>query len=106
MALRGRIGAYRLHASHDPRETTATARAAFLKRFEREVDPDEALPEAERLRRAESARKAHFARLALKSARARAKKAARKKGTAAVDQMAAAGEEVRDDDAAVTRPSS
>ena len=104
MALRGRIGAYELHARRDPRETTAPARAAFLKRFEREVDPDGVLPEAERLRRAESARKAHFARLALASARARVKKAARKNGNAAVDQTAAAGEEVRDD-ATVTRSS-
>ena len=97
MALRGRIGAYRLHASHDPRETTAPARAAFLKRFEDQVDPERVLPEAERLRRAEYARKAHFARLALASARARCKDRTRKDGDAAVDQTAAAGEGVRDD---------
>ena len=72
-SLRGRIGAYRLHATHDPRETTAKARSTFLARFEREVDPDGILPEAERLRRAEAARKAHLARLALKSAQARRK---------------------------------
>jgi hypothetical protein len=71
MGLRGRIGAYRLHATHDSRETTAPARAAFLARFEKEVDPEGVLPEAERLRRAEMARKAHFARLALKSAKKR-----------------------------------
>ena len=71
MALRGRIGAYRLHATHDPRETTASARAAFLERFEREVDPDGTLAPAERQRRAEAARRAHFARLALASAKAR-----------------------------------
>lgn len=71
MALRGRIGAYRLHATHDPRETTQTARATFLSRFEREVDPDGILPEAERLRRAEAARKAYFSQLAYKSAKAR-----------------------------------
>lgn len=103
MALRGRIGAYALHARRDPRETTMPARAAFLNKFEDQVDPDRVLPEAERLRRAESARKAHFARLALASARARAKKA-RKNGNAAVDQTAAANEEVRDD-ATVTRSS-
>ncbi len=103
-ALRGRLGAYTLHSRRDPRETTAPARAAFLARFEDQVDPDRVLPEAERLRRAESARKAHFARLALKSARARANKAARKHGDGAVDQTAAAGEEVRDD-AGVTRSS-
>jgi hypothetical protein len=74
MALRGRIGAYALHSRHDPRETTVKARAKFLERFLDEVDPKRLLPEAERQRRAEMARKAHFARLALKSARARARK--------------------------------
>lgn len=71
MALRGRIGAYRLHATHDPRETTKAARGAFLSRFEAEVDPDRVLPEVERLRRAEYAKRAHFARLAHASVRAR-----------------------------------
>lgn len=71
MALRGRIGAFRLHATHDPRETTAKARAAFLMRFETEVDPDGVLDPSERSRRAQAARSAYFARLALKSARAR-----------------------------------
>jgi hypothetical protein len=71
MALRGRIGAYRLHATHDPKETTAKARQSFLARFEAEVDPEGILPEAERLRRAEAARKAYFSQLAYKSARAR-----------------------------------
>ena len=75
MARRGRIGAHRLHALHDSRELTAPARAAFLARFEREVDPDGALPEEERRRRAEHARKAYFARLARQSALARATKA-------------------------------
>jgi len=70
-SLRGRIGAFVLHATHDSRETTSAARAAFLGRFEREVDPDRVLPDAERQRRAQMARKAHFARLALASARAR-----------------------------------
>lgn len=92
MARRGRIGAYRLHATHDPRETTRNARAAFLARFEREVDPDRTLSEAERLRRAESARKAHFVRLALQSARARARRA--KKTATVVETVAVKG--VRD----------
>jgi hypothetical protein len=73
-ALRGRIGAYSLHARSDPRETTRNARATFLATFLDAVDPDLRLPEEERLRRAESARKAHFARMALASARARAMK--------------------------------
>ena len=71
MALRGRIGAFRLHATHDPRATTAKARAAFLSRFETEVDPDGVLDPSERCRRALAARSAYFARLALKSARVR-----------------------------------
>ncbi len=71
MALRGRIGAYVTHSKHDSREITEPARAAFLERFEREVDPDFVLPDAERLRRAEHAKKAHFARLARLSALAR-----------------------------------
>jgi hypothetical protein len=71
MALRGRIGAYTMHSRYDVRETTSKARASFLARFEREVDPDRLLPKAERCRRAESARRAYFARLALLSAQAR-----------------------------------
>lgn len=71
MALRGRIGAYRLHASRDPRETTRSGRAAFRDSFERIVDPHNELPERERLRRAEAARRAHYARLARLSAVAR-----------------------------------
>jgi hypothetical protein len=70
--VRARLGAHALHALYDSREITAPARAAFLDRFEREVDPDGLLPAAERARRAEHARKAYFTRLALKSAKARA----------------------------------
>jgi hypothetical protein len=68
---RGRIGAYLMHARHDPRSTTAAARRAFSRRFLDMVDPDRRLPEPERLRRAEAARRAHFAQLAYLSARAR-----------------------------------
>ena len=71
MAWSGRIGAYRLHATHDPKETTKAAREAFMARFEREVDPDGTLAPEERARRAEAARKAYFAQLAHKSAKAR-----------------------------------
>ena len=69
--LRGRIGAYALHAQRNPRETTAAARKRFLERFEEEVDPNRQLPRAERQRRAMAARKAYFTRLALRSAKAR-----------------------------------
>lgn len=72
--LRARLAAHSKWATHDPLEGTAKARAAFLNRFEQEVDPTGALDPAERRRRAEHARKAYFARLALKSAQARRRK--------------------------------
>lgn len=72
-SLRARIAAHSKHAKHDSVESTAPARAAFLARFEREVDPDGVLPEAERRRRAEHARSAYFGRLSLKSSKARRK---------------------------------
>ncbi|MGH9152858.1 MAG: hypothetical protein ACRD03_10770 [Acidimicrobiales bacterium] len=69
--LRARLAAYTLHTKYDARETTAAARAAFLDRFEKEVDPDGQLTVEERQRRATAARKANFTRLALRSAQAR-----------------------------------
>lgn len=69
--LRARLAAYTLHSRRDARETTAPARAAFLRRFDAQVDPEASLPPKERARRAEAARRAHFARLALRSARVR-----------------------------------
>lgn len=72
-SLRARIAAHAMHSKHDSRDTSAAGRAAFLARFEAEVDPEGVLPAAERTRRAEHARKAYFARLALKSAKARRK---------------------------------
>jgi len=71
--LHARMAAHVLHSRYDSKELTAPARRAFLERFEREVDPDGALPEAERRRRAGHARKAYFTRLALASSRARKK---------------------------------
>jgi hypothetical protein len=59
------MGAYALHAKYDSKEVIAPARRAFLDRFEREVDPEGKLPEAERLRRTEYARRAYFTGLAL-----------------------------------------
>lgn len=80
MALRGRIGALKLHSTHDSREITAPARRAFLARFEAQVDRDGTLPPAERARRAEYAKKAYFTRLSLKSAQARRRRASRRNG--------------------------
>lgn len=67
MARRGRLGAWTTHSLHDPRETTQNARDAFLRRFERAVDPDGVLSADERMRRAEAAKKLYFTRLAYRS---------------------------------------
>ena len=69
--LRARMGAYRLHALYDPKETTKKARAAFAARFDLQVDPDGLLPPAERARRADAARRAYFTELQLRSSRSR-----------------------------------
>lgn len=50
---------------------TRPAREAFLRRFDREVDPDGVLPPAERCRRAQHALRAHMLRLAKRSVDAR-----------------------------------
>ena len=79
--LRARLAA---HAMHDSRHTSAPGRAAFLARFEADVDPDGRLDPEERRRRAEHARSAYFARLALASVAARrAKRASRTGGDSA-----------------------
>ena len=83
-SLRARLAAYAMHAQHDSRETSAPGRAAFLARFETDVDPDGRLDPEERRRRAEHARSAYFARLALASVAARrAKRASRAGGDSA-----------------------
>lgn len=71
-SLRARLAANTKWAHEpDPRAATASARRAFLARFDREVDPDGKLSPEERRRRAEYAKKAYFARLALASSRTR-----------------------------------
>lgn len=50
---------------------TRSAREAFLKRFENEVDPDGTLPAKERLRRAEHARRAYMLQLSKRANAAR-----------------------------------
>jgi len=76
-SLRARLAAYAMHARHDARRTSANGRAAFLARFDREVDPEGLLEPDERQRRAEQARRAYFARLSLAAVKARqAKRAA------------------------------
>lgn len=65
------MAAHALHARTNGREHTKPARAAFLQRFEDQVDPDGKLPPDERRRRAQHALKSHMTSLAIKSARAR-----------------------------------
>lgn len=76
-SLHARMAAHKLHAGRDSREITAPARAAFLARFEDQVDPDRKLRPEERARRAEHARKAYFTELALRSSKARSAKTRR-----------------------------
>jgi len=83
-SLRGRLAAHVLHSGRDGRQTTAAARAGFLARFEREVDPAGALDPGERRRRADHARRAYFIRLSLAAIAARrAKRAGQVGGGAA-----------------------
>jgi hypothetical protein len=72
-SAQARIAALTKHAMGDPREATKPARAAFLARFEAQVDPRGELEPAERQRRAARARRAYMLNLARKSAIARAK---------------------------------
>ena len=74
VSIRARIAGLSLAASRDMRPLAAAGTAAFLSKFEREVDPDGVLPPAERARRALAARKLHFTRLALASVKARRNK--------------------------------
>jgi hypothetical protein len=78
--LRARLAAHALHAKRDSRQTTAKGRAAFLARFEREVDPDGVLDLIERRRRAVQARRAYFTRLALAAVEAKRAKRAEQAG--------------------------
>jgi hypothetical protein len=83
-SLRARLAVHTLHATRDASRTTALARAGFLARFEREVDPDLRLDPAERRRRAEHARRAYFIRLSLAAIAARrTKRAGQAEGGAA-----------------------
>ncbi len=67
LALRGRLAAHvRWSRTVERSRATANARAAFLERFDRQVDPDGLLPASTRHRLAENARKAYFTRMALR----------------------------------------
>jgi len=74
--LRARAAAHALHAQGGT--NTAPGTAAFVARFEQQVDPENVLPPAIRAKRAEHARKAYMATLALRSSRARQRRRAPK----------------------------
>jgi hypothetical protein len=65
----------------DRAAATAPARAAFDRRFVRQVDPDGVLDPDELARRVASAKSAFYARLQLKSAQARRERAVARKLT-------------------------
>jgi hypothetical protein len=69
---RARIAALTRWSREDPKAHAERMQEGLMDRFRREVDPDGALPEAERERRATAARRAHMQRLALASSKARA----------------------------------
>ena len=72
--LRSRLAAHSLHAKGGT--NTGPAKAAYDARWARLVDPDGSLSPGERERRAEHAKKAHYTAMALKSAKARRRRAA------------------------------
>jgi len=73
---RSRLAAYvQWSREPDPTGRTATARAAFMSRFEAGI-PAEVTDPAVRARMAEHARRAYFQRLALASSKARSRKVA------------------------------
>ena len=68
-SLRARAAAYAQHAQGAT--STQAGTAAFLNRFEREVDPDLTLPPEERARRAAFARKSYMTLLSLRASKGR-----------------------------------
>lgn len=77
--LRARAAAHALHAQGGT--STKAGTAAFLARFDQQVDPDGSLTPEERARRAGHARKSYMSALALKASRARQEKAVTAIGT-------------------------
>lgn len=76
----GRAAALRRWAMEpDPAAATEKARGAFMRRFERQADPDGVMPPAERARRAEMLMRAHMIGLARKRKIKRATEQLRKR---------------------------
>lgn len=91
-SLRAQKAAHARWSKHDRREGTAPARAAFYRKFEKQVDPDGTLPPDERARRAESARKAYMAGIALKGLKTRQQNAKRRASLQQRKQQEESGE--------------
>jgi hypothetical protein len=78
--LRARIAADTRWSTEDPKDPdgplarTRAKSPGSLDFWKAKLDPDGALPEAERERRAEHARRAHMTRLSLASSQARSRK--------------------------------
>jgi hypothetical protein len=83
--LAGRIGGLQLHATHDSKQATESARAAFKARFFNQTDP--ALPLPERLKRADYLLRAHMTRLAMASLKARRAKAVKRRPWEHLDDL-------------------
>lgn len=73
---RARLAALTRWSKESPAANAARGQAGLMARFEREVDPDRALPEAERSRRATAALRAHMLRLSNRSRVVRRKRKA------------------------------
>jgi hypothetical protein len=71
----GKIGGLTAWSRNDAATMVGPAHRGFRARFERLVDPDGVLDEAERSARADRARRAHMLTLAARSAEARRRKA-------------------------------
>jgi hypothetical protein len=82
-SLPHQIAANTRWSREDPTEQGIKMRAGLEAKFLREVDPNNELPEPERIRRAESAKTAYYQRLALISAKARKARAGLDGGEAA-----------------------
>ena len=93
----GRIGGLTAWSRNGIETMLGPARRGFLARFERAVDPDQALSPEERTRRAERALRAHMLILAQRSARVRSAKK-QKKATLAGSSARVAKEDAADAD--------
>lgn len=85
----GQIGGLTAWSRHDAETMVGPAHRGFRARFEKLVDPEGTLPEAERTIRADRARRAHMLTLAAKSADSRRRKAAAEGGNADAHRPAA-----------------